>query len=342
MSGTSVAAKGARFVTTALFWVLASGCVPISIALAPAPVTVATGTPGGIYHPVGNAICRLYNLERDEEDLPCVAVSSQGSVENIQRVQRHETTFSLSQTDIAYAAFHGEGPFVAKGADRSIRMLLGLYPDVFTVVARADSGIRDFADLRGRRIGIGSGGAGYNFTRNIILSYYRPGNDGLGNDGRAIANPAEMPELSQTDQNQALCSNKVDAIIFSGGQPNGLIQEVTTACPTKLVRVAGPEVNRLLADHQYYRTTVIPGGMYDGNAADVPTIGSEAVLVTSSNTSDELAYAVVRAVMENFADFQRMHPALAMVKAKDLVPSQAVVPIHPGAMKYFREIGLAP
>ena len=337
MSKVSAATKGVRFAAWALFSMLATGCLPLSIALSPAPITVATGTPGGIYHPVGNAICRMYNLERDEQDLPCVAVSSQGSVENIQRIQRNETTFSLSQTDIAYAAFHGEGPFIAKGGDRSIRMLLGLYPDVFTVVARADSGIRDFADLRGRRVGIGSSGAGYNFTRKIILSYYTP-----SNDGRAIADPADMPELSPTDQNQALCSNKVDAIIFSGGQPNGLIQEVTTACPTKLVRVAGPEVNRLLAEHKYYRTAVIPGGMYDGNAADVPTIGSEAVLVTSSNTSDELAYAVVRAVMENFADFQRMHPALAMVKMTDLVPSQSVIPIHPGAMKYFREIGLAP
>lgn len=321
-----------RSLAAAALSCLAAGCMQVSVALAPTPVTVATGTPGGLYHPVGNAICRLFNLASEHQAIPCVAVSSDGAVANIRRVQGGETTFGLSQTDVAYAAFHGEGMFSADGADPSIRMLIALYPDVFTVLARADSGIRDFADLRDRRVGIGKIGAGFTFTRDVILGYY----------GWLIGNPDALPELGPADQNQALCGNKVDAMIFAAGHPNGLTQEVTTGCPTRLVRVAGPEIDELLATHSYYRAATIPGGMYAGNPDDILTIGSQAVLVTSDRVSDDLAYSVVKAVFENFADFQRMHPALSKLSVRDMVPSEEVVPIHPGAMKYFREVGLVP
>jgi hypothetical protein len=86
---------------------------------------------------------------------------------------------------------------------------------------------------------------------------------------------------------------------------------------------------------------VIPGGMYPGNPDGIPTIGTQAVLVTSSNQPDELCYAVVKAVFENFADFRRLHPALSTLEIKDMVPSGSVIPIHPGALNYYREAGLS-
>src|ERR1700732_2052497 len=185
-----------------------AGCMAVSVALAPTPVTLATGTPGGIYHPVGNAICRMFNLEGEHQAMPCVAVSSDGSVANIRRVESGDSTFGLSQTDVAYAAFHGEGPFAAAGPDPKLRTLIALYPEAFTVVARADTGVRDFQDLRGKRIGIGTSGAGYTFTRDVVLGFY----------GWTISGAESVLELGPAEQNQALCSNKVDAIIFEAGQ----------------------------------------------------------------------------------------------------------------------------
>jgi TRAP transporter TAXI family solute receptor len=307
-----------------------AGCMAVSVALAPTPVTLATGTPGGIYHPVGNAICRMFNLVGEHQATPCVAVSSDGSVANIRRVESGDSTFGLSQTDVAYAAFHGEGPFSAAGPDPKLRMLIALYPEAFTVVARADTGIRNFEDLRDKRVGIGKSGAGYTFTRDVVLGFY----------GWTISDPERVLEFGPAEQNQALCSNKVDAIIFEAGHPNGLTQEATTGCPARLVRVAGPPIDRLLAAHSYYIASVIPGGMYVGNPDDVSTFGTQAVLVTSRNQPDELAYAVVKAVFENFADFRRLHPALSTLDIKDMVPSEAVMPIHPGALNYYREAAL--
>ena len=307
-----------------------AGCTTESDSLAPTSVSLTTGTPGGVYHPVGNAMCRMFNLEGEHQAVPCVAVSSDGSVTNIRRIESGEAAFGLSQTDVAYAAFHGEGPFAAAGPDPKLRTVIALYPEAFTVVARADTGIRDFQDLRTKRVGIGTSGVGYNFTRDAILGVY----------GSTTAEPEHVLEFAPAEQNQALCSNKVDAVIFEAGHPNGLTQEATTDCRGRLVRVAGQPIDRLLATHPYYIAAVIPGGMYVGNPTDIPTIGTRAVLVVSSDQPDKLVYAMVKAVFDNFSVFHQLHPALSSLKIEELVPSDSVIPIHPGALNYYRESGL--
>jgi uncharacterized protein len=318
------------FLTAAIMAGAAAGCTGVSDTLAPTSVSLATGTPGGVYHPVGNAICRMFNLEGAHQAVPCVAVSSEGSVANIRRVESGDTAFGLSQTDVAYAALHGEGPFAAAGPDPKLRVVVALYPEAFTVVARADTGIRDFQDLRAKRVGIGTSGVGYNFTRDVILGFY----------GWTMSDPEHVLEFGPAEQNQALCSDKVDAVIFEAGHPNGLTQEATTDCRGRLVRVAGQPIDRLLATHPYYIATIIPGGMYVGNPSDVPTIGTRAVLVASSDQPDQLVYAMVKSVFDNFGVFQQLHPALSNLKIEDMVPSQSVIPIHPGALSYYREVGL--
>lgn len=324
--------RPALFLAAAILAVMLAGCMVTSVALAPTPVTLATGVPGGIYHPVGNAICRMFNLADEHQAVPCVALSSDGAVANIQRIERGVSTFGLSNTAVAYAAFHGEGPFAAAGPDPALRLLIALYPEAFTVIARADTGIRTFEDLRDRRIGIGMSGAGYTFTRDVVLKYY----------DWTISAPDRLLELGPAKQNEALCGNRVDAIVFEAGHPSGLTQEATTGCRARLVPVAGPPIDRLLKAHPYYTASFIPGGLYPGNPDNVPTFGSKAVLVTSSNKPDALAYGVVKAVFENIADFRRLHPALATLDVRQMVPSEAVMPIHPGALRYFREAGLVP
>ncbi len=305
------------------------GCTSLVTVLAPPQHSLATGVPGGFYHPVGNAICRMFNRSGDHLAQPCVAVRSDGSVANIRRIQGKEATFGLSQTDMAYAAFHGQGPFKTAGPALGLRMLIALYPEAFTVIARADTGIRDFADLRGKRIGIGMSGSGYTFTRDVILGFY----------GWTIQEAERLRELGPAEQNQALCDNQVDAIIVEAGHPDGLTQEATQGCDARLVRVAGPEIDRLLTTHSYYVASVIPGGMYASNPDDTATFGSRSVLIASSRLPDDLAYEMVKAVFENLDEFRRLHPALASLSPQDMVPSEAVIPIHPGALRYYREAG---
>lgn len=309
---------------------LASCLAPLTIAKR-APVTIATASPGTVYHPVGNAICRLVNLANVEDPAKrCQAIESDGAVANVEKVRSGEAAFGLTQTDLAYGAFRGEGPFAAIGPDRELRTVIALHRESFTVIARADSAIRNFEDLRGRRVGIGKSGAGYTFTRDVVLTFY----------GWTISNFDRALELGPTEQNETLCEDRVDAIIFAAVHPDGLTQEATSECPARLVRVAGPSIDRLIAAHPYYIASVIPGGMYEGNPADTPTFGTQTVLLTSSRQPDALVYAVAKAVLEDFAEFRRLHPALPMLAMQDLVPSEEVLPIHPGALKYYREAGL--
>jgi len=317
----------AMAVTTAL---LASCVAPYTIAQR-APVTIATANPAAIYYPVGNAICRIVNLaEADDPAKRCQAVVSEGAKANVEKVRSGEVTLGLTQSDLAYGAYRGEGPFAAIGPDKELRTIIALHRESFTVIARADSNIRNFQDLRHKRIGIGKAGAGFTFTRDVVLGYY----------GWNISDFNRALELGPTEQNKTLCDNDVDAIIFEAAHPDGLTQEATSECHARLVRVAGPPIDRLLAAHPYYVASVIPGGMYDGNPEDTPTFGTQTLLIASARMPDDLAYAVVKALFENFDDFRRLHPELWTLKKKDMVPSEAVMPIHPGALRYYREAGL--
>ena len=311
---------------------LASCLAPLTIARR-APVTVATASPGAVYHPVGNAICRIVNLAHPGDPaMRCRAVESEGAVANVEKIRSGEATFGLAQSDLAYGAFRGQGPFAAVGPDRELRTVVALHRESFTVVARSESAIRNFEDLRGKRVGIGTRGAGYTFTRDVVLGFF----------GWTISTFDRALELGPTEQNRTLCGNLVDAIIFEAAHPDGLTQEATSDCHARLVRVAGPPVDRLLAALPYYVASVVPGGMYEGNPADTPTFGTQTVLLTSSRQPDDLAYAVAKAVLEDFSEFRHLHPALPMLTKKDMVPSEAVMPIHTGALRYYREAGLLP
>jgi hypothetical protein len=316
--------RAARSIVLAVVLAGASAsCAAPALIGARAPVTLATGDPGGVYHPVGNAICRIFNLAEERSTARCVALRSEGPVANVRHVRSGGAALGLSQSDVAYAAHRGTGRFTAVGPDPALRTVLALHPEALAVIARADAGIRRFEDLRGKRISVGRSGD------NLLAAY-----------GWTRSDFARSLPLGLDEQNRALCDGSVDAIMFQAAQPSGFIQEATIGCPARLLRLEGPAIGRLLAAHPYYVASVIPGGMYDGNPDDVPTFGTRVLLVTSARASEELVYAVVKAVFENFADFRRLHPALFTLKPNDLVPHGDVTPIHPGAAKYYRDAGL--
>jgi TRAP transporter TAXI family solute receptor len=310
---------------------ISASCAAPAVVADRARFTLATGVPGGVYLPVGNAICRIFNLAQESRPKPCVAVTSDGSAGNVRLVRTGERALGLSQSDVAYAAYRGRGRFAAAGPDVEVRALIALHTEPLAVIARADGGIRHFEDLRGKRISVGKTDVPYAATRDDLLAAH----------GWTTSDFGRSLELGLAEQNRALCDGTVDAIMFQAAQPNGFIQEVTVGCPARLLRLEGPAIRRLLAAHPYYVASVIPGGVYLGNPEDVPTFGTRVLLVTSARQSEELAYAVVKAVFENFVEFRHLHPALFPLKISDMLPDSTLVPLHPGAAKYYREAGLA-
>ena len=299
-------------------------------AMAEEFITIGTGGVTGVYYPTGGAICRLVNQGRKEQGIRCSVESTGGSIYNIKTIRAGELEFGVAQSDWQHHAYHGTSKFAGDGPFEKLRAVFSVHPEPFTVVARADSGIKSFEDLKGKRVNIGNPGSGQRGTMDVVLDAM-----GWSLDDFALA-----AELKAAEQSAALCDNQIDAMIYTVGHPSGSIQEATTACDSVLVNVNGPAIDKLIAENAYYRKATIPGGMYRGTDEDVTTFGVGATFVTSADVSEEAVYTVVKAVFDNFDDFRGLHPAFANLDPKEMATAGLSAPLHPGAAKYFKEKGL--
>ena len=293
---------------------------------------VSVGTAGvtGVYYPAGGAICRLVNRGRKENGFRCVVESTGGSINNLEAIRKGDLEMGVIQSDLLYFAYNGSEVFSDVGPDKKLRILFSLHSEPFTIVARKDAKINSFDDLKGKRVYMGAPGSGMRATMEQLMQQ----------KGWTNKSFVSVSDLKSVDQSQALCSGKIDAMIYAGGHPNGTIQQVTSFCSTKLVDVSGPVIDKMIAEHPFYSHAVIPGGMYAGNPKQVNTFGVRAVLVASADMDNNTAYEVVKAVFENLENFKTLHPVFSSLDAQHMVLGGDVVPLHPGAIKYFKEKGL--
>ena len=293
-------------------------------------VTIGTGGVTGVYYPTGGAICRLVNKGRKMHGIRCSVESTGGSVYNLNTIAAGELDMGVAQSDWQYHAYHGTSKFEGKGPNKDLRAVFSVHPEPFTVVARKDSGIKDFKDLKGKRVNIGNPGSGQRGTMEVVMK-------ALGwtkSDFRLAS------ELKSAEQSKALCDNKIDAMVFTVGHPSGSIKEASTSCDSVLVNVTGPEIDKLVSENDYYRTATIPGGMYRGTPEDTQTFGVGATFVTSAKVPENVIYNVVKAVFENFDDFKKLHPAFKVLKKEEMIKDGLSAPLHRGAVKYYKEAGL--
>lgn len=293
-------------------------------------ITIGTGGVTGVYYPTGGSICRLVNKGRKEHGIRCSAESTGGSVYNINTIRKNELDFGVAQSDWQYHAYNGTSKFKEQGPFKELRAVFSVHPEPFTVVARADSGIKKFQDLKGKRVNIGNPGSGQRGTMEVLMTAL----------GWTKADFKLASELKSSEQAQALCDNNFDAMVFTVGHPSGSIKEATTSCDTVLVEVSGPEVDKLIADNDYYAPATVPGGMYNGTPEDTKTFGVGATFVSSTATSDAAVYQVVKSVFDNFDRFRKLHPAFANLKKEDMIKNALSAPLHDGAVKYYKEAGL--
>ena len=306
------------------------GLGAVSTASAQSFITIGTGGVTGVYYPTGGAICRLVNKTRKEHGIRCSVESTGGSVYNLNTIRAGELDMGVAQSDWQYHAYHGTSKFEEQGPFKELRAVFSVHPEPFTVVARSDSGVKDFMDLKGKRVNIGNPGSGQRGTMEVVMEAV-----GWTKDDFTLAS-----ELKAAEQSKAVCDNKVDAMVYTVGHPSGSIKEATTSCDTVLVPVNGPAIDNLVAEHDYYRKAVIPGGMYRGTDTDTNTFGVGATFVSSSNVPAETVYQVVKAVFENFDDFRKLHPAFENLKKEEMIKDGLSAPLHDGAVRYYKEAGL--
>ncbi|SME89656.1 hypothetical protein SAMN06265365_101238 [Tistlia consotensis] len=292
-------------------------------------VMIGTGGITGVYYPAGGAICRLLNKNREKTGIRCGVEPTSGSIYNIDEIRSGDLEFGIAQSDWQYNAYKGISEFQDKGPFEKLRSVFSLHAEPFTVLARDDSGIKTFDDLKGKRVNVGNPGSGQRATMEVVLEA----------EGWTLDDFSEVSELKPAEQSEALCDGKVDAIIYTVGHPNGSVQEATNDCDTHLAGVGGPAIQKLVEDNPYYRWVTIPGGLYRGSPDDVTTFGVGATLVTSADVPDEVVYQLVKAVFDNLDDFRSQHPAFATLKPEQMIKDSLSAPLHPGAIRYYKERG---
>ncbi|QUE78252.1 TAXI family TRAP transporter solute-binding subunit [Stutzerimonas stutzeri] len=292
-------------------------------------VTIGTGGQTGVYYTAGQSVCRFLNRAEVQPAIKCNAPSTAGSVTNIVALESGEYEFGFIQSDHQHKALNGLAPFDKKGPLEDLRAVFSLQTEILTVVARSDSGIESFDDLKGKRVNIGVPGSGSRDTFDEVMKA-----KGWSNADFALAG-----ELKPAEMASALGDNNLDAITYVVGHPSGAIQEALTNVDAKLIPVSGPEIDAFLQHADYYTAAQIPAGLYPGVNTAVPSIGGKAVLATTSETDPEIVYQLVKAVFDNLERFKRLHPAFADLEAKDMIRVGLTAPLHEGAERFYKEKG---
>ncbi|MDR7481804.1 MAG: TAXI family TRAP transporter solute-binding subunit [Armatimonadota bacterium] len=300
---------------------------PPAVAAPTIRLSIATGTTGGVYFPLGGGLASL--ISKELPGITATAEVTPASVDNMRLIQAKRADLAFTLADTAYDAFKGLEAF--RGAPVPIRTLAPLYNNFNHLVTVEGTGISTIADLRGKPVSVGPPGSGTELTALRILEAA-----GLNPD-RDI----RKERLGPAPSADALKDRKIVAFFWSGGLPTPSVLDLAVSPG---VRIKLVPLDSLLPAMQkkwgnlYFRS-VIQKEFYPGMAADVPTIGVANLLVVHQDFSADLAYRITKLLFEKRDDLARVHKEAANITLIGAA-GRSPVPFHPGAIRYFKERGV--
>ncbi|MBW2473469.1 MAG: TAXI family TRAP transporter solute-binding subunit [Deltaproteobacteria bacterium] len=294
-------------------------------------LSISTGNVTGVYYAAGSAVAKMHNKKRKEYNLRLLAEASEGSVANIQNVTDGTTAFGIAQANALDYAQNGEH-YWQDAPVNNLRSVLGLYTEAFTVVAAVNANINSLQDLRGKIVNIGEHGSTDNIQAKSILGF-------VGLDMEKELTVSEVPTY---EASELLQQGRIDAYLYTVGHPNLSIKEASHgARKIMIVPPSTKYVDALLEQKDTLVERVIRVDYYKdlANTEPVRTFGVKAILFCNVDTNEEVVYRIVKEVFENLDLFKRQHPAFAKLTPERL-STKLIVPLHPGAERYFKEAGL--
>ncbi len=288
-------------------------------------LTLASGSPGGVYYPLGGGMAVVI---QKTTDLRCAAESTGASVENCRLVGAGESDMGMAMGSIAYKAVQGEQPFEKK---YPLVALFQMYPAPQHLVTVSGKGIRSVKDLKGKKISIDVPGSGCAVMAKAILEEY----------GFNLEKDLTIAHLSQSEGVQALKDGIIDAVFFNFAYPGSAVLDLAATRDIMLIPVESAMADKIVKKFPYYVKITIPAKTYPKVDNDVLCLGDSNVLIANIQMEEDVAYKIVKAIFENVDKgkwaLKDIHPIAAQ-----LTPSNAVnspVALHPGAIKYFKEVG---
>jgi len=301
---------------------------------------IGTGGVAGTYYPIGGLIADIIShppgarpCERGGScgvpGLVAIAQSSNGSVANANAIQAGALESGFVQSDIAYWAYAGTGIYEGKSKVENLRAITNLYPESVHLVATKESGIQTVRDLRGKRVSLDEPGSGTLVDARIILEAF-----GLSEDDLQAEYIKPSPAVSM------MRDGELDAFIIVAGYPTGAVEELCATVGCALVPIDGPEVDALLERYQFFAHELIPAGVYEG-VGQTPTISVGAQWVVAAEIDEELVYGITKALWHETARqlLDNGHPKGPAITLETALHGIAI-PLHPGAERYYREVGL--
>lgn len=293
-------------------------------------LTIGTGAIGGNYSIIGQAVAKIVNIRQEAHGLQLQEKYSSGSVFNINAIVAGDIEFGIAQADRQYQAFNGLAEWTGNGPQKDLRAVFSLHTETVTLVAGRDSGINDIHDLRGKRVDIGLPGSG---TRQNAIDAF----DAAGIDWE---NDIEAHEKKLDERLNMLMHSKIDAFFHTVGHPSQDIKFATYSVRgVRFIPLAN--IEKILSTHLYYSKSFIPIELYPlvDNMKEVESFGVKATFLTSAKVPDDIVYAVTKAVFDDLELLGEHAPILKTVRKENMLKG-LTAPIHPGALRYYKEIGL--
>lgn len=298
--------------------------VAASPAAAQMQLSIATGGTGGVYYPMGGGLAEVIN--NHVEGYSATAEVTGASVENMGLIATGDADFAIGLADTVQQAYSGTGRFEGQQLPM-IRAVGSLYANMVQIVTLADSGVESLADLKGKRVSVGAPGSGTEVNARTLLEA-----NGLSFED------FDAQRLNFNETGDALNNGDIDVGFWSVGAPTSSILNLATTNDIRMISLSDAELEAADAADGTFAPVKLAGGTYQGVDADVATVGVPNVLVVSSEMDEETVYQITKAMYENIAEMQAVHPA-ANETTVEFTMSATPVPLHPGALRYFEEAG---
>ncbi len=291
-------------------------------------ITIGTGSVTGIYYATGGAICRLVNKYKSDSSVRCSIESTEGSLYNLNSVNNKDLDFAIVQSDILYQASHNKNNFKNSSFSK-VKSIMAIYPELLTLVTNKDANINTIMDIKNKRINLGSSGSGNETTALTLFNEI----------GLTKNDLKEAATYNASEMSDALKNNKIDGYFYMVGHPTSTIKDTSSSINIKIIPIENEITNPLVEKYPYFTKGNIPAGIYKAHPEEIPTFGVKAVLVANEKVSEKVVYAVVKAILENFDEFKKQHPAYSNITKESLLEGLSA-PLHEGAKKYYQDTGL--
>ncbi len=304
---------------------------PVSAEAKTTFITIGTGGITGVYYPTGGAIAKIVNDRADEFGIKATAEATGASIFNINAVKGGNLDFGIAQADSQYLAYNGKGEW-ENAPIAELRSVFSLAPEMITFVVAEDSGIKSIDGVKGKTINIGNPGSG---NRQNAIDIFNALGINYEKDFKAES-------LKAADAPRMLQDGRIDGFFYTVGHPNGNIKEATAGMRKARI-IPIPEIKALFDVAPYYSMDSIDMAQYpeatNASEGKIPTVGMKATLITSANVDEVVVYNLTKAVFENLEELRTLHPALANLTKEGMLEGLSA-PLHKGAERYYKEVGL--